>query len=802
MIHLLGFTRDHFRVLSLCSVLLIVMSGTAHNAQAEKVNSQADRVKNFQQKMEPFFKQHCIDCHSGEKSDGDFDFIQLGYDVAASRDVAKRWQRITQKLILGEMPPEDKTRPRQEQLDGVIDSINTELQRATKILRSKDGNEVVFRRLNKRQYNYTIHDLFGLDGDFSSSFPDDAIEHGFNNVGSGLILSASQLQGYMKIADVILEKAIVTEDRPQTRKKSFTLSDVNKRGSKIQWQKKNKDNVLVMQYGYPKLYRQFQAPGEGKYRLRVTAYAVRNQGKRLRLEVQHGKLQSKAVTPVLAGQVEVTDSKAKTFEFVAFLKKGETFGLYPPELTRWMRPQQITGYKGAGIAIRNIEIEGPLVGAWPPQSHQAIFGQSVKENYSGREVTEILRKFSTKAFRRPVPKTELKVYFTLYQKARSGGDDCHTALKHSLKAILCSPYFLYLYEEPGKLDDFALASRLSYFLWCSAPDDELIQLATRKQLSNPDVMKKQIARMIADPKIDRFVNDFVGQWLSVNKVGEMQPDARLYPEYDTYLERSMRQETQHFFREVLVNNLSINNFIKSDFAMLNDRLAKHYNIAGVKGGDIRKVKLSASSHRGGLLTQGSVLMVTSNGTTTSPVVRGVWMLENILGQPSLPPPPIGTDVEPDIRGATTIKEQMAKHRTIAQCNVCHRKIDPYGLALENFDVTGGWRERYRKLKPNARASSRKRFDQYVDGSKVESFANAPNFGRFKDFESFRNLLLKNNHLVIRCVTEKMMTYSLGRGLDFSDDKTIDSITKNLKQDDHGLKTLVEQIVLSDAFRTN
>jgi hypothetical protein len=282
----------------------------------------------------------------------------------------------------------------------------------------------------------------------------------------------------------------------------------------------------------------------------------------------------------------------------------------------------------------------------------------------------------------------------------------------------------------------------------------------------------------------------------------MQPDTRLYPEYDTYLERSMREETQRFFREVLVENLSIGNFINSDFAMLNDRLAKHYGISGVEGGEIRRVKLPRDSHRGGLLTQASILTITSNGTTTSPVVRGVWMLENILGQPSLPPPPINTDIEPDIRGASTIKEQLARHRTMAQCNVCHRKIDPYGLALESFDVVGGWREYYRKVKPGARPSSSKRFDLYVQGPKVESFADAPNFGEFDGFESFRKLLMKNKHLVVRCVTEKMMTYALGRGLDIADDDTIDSMTKHLTQQDRGLQTLVEQIVLSSEFQTN
>jgi hypothetical protein len=788
--------RQVSTLLSLFAVLVI--SDATSLALAD---GPGDQLNSFRKSVAPFFHRHCVDCHRGEKAEGDFELDRLDYDLSASSDVARQWQKVSHKLILGEMPPEDEPRPKQDELDAVIESVNTELQRAVKILRSKGGNEVVFRRLNKRQFNYTIHDLFGLEGDFASSFPDDAVEHGFNNIGSGLVLSASQLQAYVKIADVILDKAIVAGERPRTHTASFTLNDVNPEFRRLLRSKHDGDGVVVMRYGFPKLRGKI-APIDGKYRLRVTAYAVRNKGKYLRLEVQHGKFRNRSVVPPVDGRLEVVDDKPKTFEFVASLKRRDVFALYPPDLTNWMREEDVADYDGPGIAIKKIEFEGPLFDTWPPKSHRVIFGDSIKDNYSDKEVVEILRRFATSAFRRPAPEREVQAYFKLYQQARHDGDECLPALKHSLKAVLCSPRFLYLYEEPGKLDDFALASRLAYFLWCSIPDDELLRLAAQEQLSQPSVLKQQIARMIADPRIDRFVNDFVGQWLNVDQVGEMQPDTRLYPEYDTYLERSMREETQRFFREVLVENLSIGNFINSDFAMLNDRLAKHYGISGVEGGEIRRVKLPRDSHRGGLLTQASILTTTSNGTTTSPVVRGVWMLENILGQPSLPPPPISTDIEPDIRGASTIKEQLARHRTIAQCNVCHRKIDPYGLALESFDVVGGWREYYRKVKPGARPSSRKRFDLYVKGPKVESFADAPNFGEFDGFESFRKLLMKNKHLVVRCVTEKMMTYALGRGLDIADDDTIDSMVGDLKQQDHGLRTLLEQIILSHEFQTN
>lgn len=234
--------------------------------------------------MNRFSSGIVFECHSGDEPEGEFSLVELGYDLSASRDIASQWQKVSQKLILGEMPPDDEPRPKQNELDAVIERVHSELQRAVKILRRKGGNEVVFRRLNKRHFNHTIHDLFGLEGDFVSSFPDDAVEHGFDNIGSGLILSASQLQSYMKLADVILNKAIVTGDRPRTHTASFTLNDVNPEFRRLLRSKYDGDGVIVMRYGYPKL-RGNIAPIDGKYRLRVTAYAVRNNGQRLRLEI-------------------------------------------------------------------------------------------------------------------------------------------------------------------------------------------------------------------------------------------------------------------------------------------------------------------------------------------------------------------------------------------------------------------------------------------------------------------------------------------------------------------------------------
>ena len=306
-----------------------------------------------------------------------------------------------------------------------------------------------------------------------------------------------------------------------------------------------------------------------------------------------------------------------------------------------------------------------------------------------------MRGFLPRAFRRSISDDDMRPYLELVGTALDEGQPFEQAMRAGLKMALCSPRFLFLTERPGKLDDFALASRLSYFLWSSMPDEELLEAARRGGLAQPDVLHGQVERMLKSPRAAAFTENFLGQWLNLRQINFTTPDKQLYPEFDDLLEWSMVRETHLFFEELLRHDLSVLNFVDSDFTMLNERLARHYGIAGVLGLEFRKVALRPEYHRGGVLTQGSVLKVTANGTTTSPVVRGVWVLDRILDKPPKPPPADVPKVEPDIRGATTIREQLAKHREIASCASCHKQIDPPGYALENYDPIGGWRERYR-----------------------------------------------------------------------------------------------------------
>ena len=355
------------------------------------------------------------------------------------------------------------------------------------------------------------------------------------------------------------------------------------------------------------------------------------------------------------------------------------------------------------------------------------------------------------------------------------------------------------------MSDHALATRLSYLLWNSMPDADLLALAGKGSLRDAKVLRQEVERMLKDGKAKRFTDNFTGQWLKLREIDSTLPDEKLYPDYDELLKRSMVEESQRFFQEILDADLSVANFIQSDFIYINERLARHYGIPGVTGQVLRRVSLPPDSVRGGVLTQASVLKVTANGTATSPVTRGAWLLNNILGQPS-PPPPAGTPaVEPDIRGATTIRQQLDKHRNVESCARCHRRIDPPGFALESFDVIGGWRDFYRTLGSGDWIEKDPRYPhrylQYRKGPGVDAAGQTAGGRGFQDIREYKRLLLEDKDQVARCLTEKLLTYALGRSLGFSDRPVVEGIVARLKQHNYGLRTLVHEIVQSEAFQS-
>ena len=357
------------------------------------------------------------------------------------------------------------------------------------------------------------------------------------------------------------------------------------------------------------------------------------------------------------------------------------------------------------------------------------------------------------------------------------------ALQLGFQTILCSTSFLYLDENSGKLNDYALASRLSYFLWSTAPDSELLTLAEQNKLSKSVVLRGQVKRMLRNSKSNRFSNNFIRVWLNFDNIGEMPPSKDFKVYYRDNLEVAMRNETQTFFRHVLDHNLSTHEFLNADYSFLNRELALHYGIEGIEGNHLRRVSLKGTP-RGGLLGHGSFLTASAYGVDTSPVVRGIYMLEKLFGYTPPPPPDDVPDIEPDIRGAKTIREQLAKHREIATCAECHRKIDPFGFALENFDAIGRWRNEYGKNMP------------------IDASGELPNGDAFSTVPEFGKHIIKREGQFSRSLTEKLLTYAIGRELVPSDRPAIDAILREMRQDNKGLRDLIEAVVLSEVFGKN
>ena len=443
------------------------------------------------------------------------------------------------------------------------------------------------------------------------------------------------------------------------------------------------------------------------------------------------------------------------------------------------------GYEGPRIRVFEIELEGPYFEDWPTPSYRALFGDKEPTMENARP---ILERFADAAFRRPADDAKIDVLHELVLSSHQSGKSAFESLKIGFRAILCSPDFIYLQEPEGRLDDYALASRLSYFLWSTQPDQTLRELAKAGALSRPDVLKAQVLRMLDDKRSQAFTEQFTSRWLELYKIGTMPPsDKEFMSYYVDGLEGSMKRETQTFFRYILENNLPISSFLDSDFTFVDGGLARLYGINGVTGPAMQKVSLASFPQRGGLLGQASILTASANGIDTSPIIRGIWILDNILGAPPAPPPPDVEPLEPDIRGSTTIRDQLDKHRELEACYECHRKIDPLGFALENFDPIGGWRDHY------PRGNSK--------GPLIDASGQLPNGDQFSDIKAFKSVLANRQEQFAHCLTEKLLAYSMGRTIEFTDRPEVDHLVEQLSDSGSGLRDLVIQITQSEAFLT-
>jgi cytochrome c553 len=757
-------------------------------------------------------ERNCFECHGIEKAKGDLRLDRLGdFSAKGSRD---RWKAVLEQLRAGTMPPKAKPRLEEKDLRTLTAWIEGGIGAAEAARRAAEGR-VVVRRLNRVEYERTLRDLLGVEIDLQELLPPDTSAHGFDNVGEAMHVSSFLMERYLEAADKALGVAIANRPQPPLVKKRYSLNE--ERAVKIATEKvylaldealvmfsSSAWNTIVVGQSYP--------PDRGRFRYRISASAFQSGGKPVVYRIDAGPMLM-GTKNHLVGYFDAPAGEPGVAEFEDHLEARSHIRISPYGLATAQVVNKIGAhaYDGPGLAVQWVEVEGPLHDAWPPASHRRIFGDLPQASVSRdrlevvsknpvEDATRILRSFARRAFRRKVTDEEVAPYVGLVRAKLDEKQTFEQAVRVGLSTILVSPEFLFLREKPGALDDFALASRLSYFFWSTMPDDELLALAEEGKLRSPDTLRAQVERLLRSPKASAFTANFVDQWLGLRDIDFTEPSHTLYPEFDDMLKASMIRETRLFFDEVLRDDLSLANFVASDFAMLNGRLARHYGIPGPEGWEFRKVPLPPGTHRGGVLTMGSVLKVTANGTQTSPVMRGAWVLDRILGAPPPPPPPGVPAVEPDIRGATTIRQQLAKHRQIEACASCHVRIDPPGFALESFDVIGGWRDYYRTTgrgKPVTRDGRRM---PYLEGPKVDPSDRMPDGAEFQDIDEFKQLLLRDRDAIARSLARRLVTYATGGPAEALDGEEIEQVVRQAKNQDYGFRTLVHAVVQSRLFR--
>lgn len=772
--------------------------------------------------IQPFLEQHCSDCHDAEVKKGGLDLAALSTD-GADAAALKKWVRVFDRVAAGEMPPpKKKHQPTPEAVQDFMGALGADL-----VTKSNAQRGTVLRRLNRREYQNTINDLLGVKVDIIDSLPEDGRSHGFDNVGEALSISGIQMQRYMESAELAINAALYQPTQPTSTLQRSTLDTERNRKDTIgkQWLRREDGSIVVFNSGgFPStIIPDIRTRVAGTYRLRVTGYGYQIE-EPVTFAVITGSFNFRNADNVTRSFHELPVGKLGTVELTLHMDANKGI---------WISPQGLNGpdghspvkdgpgkYPGEGMAFQEITLEGPLETEWPPKGQKLLLGDAklrelppekpwmkgkagYKPIYAAESPDPVaasrknIAAFITAAFRRPATAADAEPYIKLFDTEFADSSDFLAAMRTAAIAVLCSPEFLFLKEPAGRLDDLQLASRLSYFLTRSTPDAEMLAA----KLTQPEVLRSQTERLLKAATLERFVTDFTDGWLNLREIEFTTPDKQLYPEYDELLLDSMLRETRRFIAHLIEENLGIANIIDSDFAMLNKRLAQHYGIPDVTGVELQKIKLPPDSHRGGVLTQASVLKVSANGTNTSPVVRGVWVMDRILGLEPPPPPPGVPGVEPDIRGATTLREQLAKHSTLESCNACHRVIDPPGFALENYDVIGGWRERFRSIDQGEKVDLKVegRRVRYRLGPPVDATGEMPGGEKFAHLADLKKLLLADPDRIARCVAEKLLTFATGRPMGFSDRSALDQLVAQSKKKGHTMRDMIHAIVQSEVF---
>ena len=781
----------------------------------------AAKPAGFDTSIQPFFTTYCQRCHDAQKQEGKFRLDTLPREFV-DQATAQRWGEIVFRMNSGEMPPKNEPQPKALELGAVVDWLSTRIKEGESSRMAQRG-PVSLYRLSREEYGHTIYDLLGvyLDVNQPGLFNDDPRWHGFNRIGALLSLSPSHVDRYFLAAeksfnlafpDQPTKSAIVRRDANQGHE--ILLAEQKITGS-VRWQVFPGRRENLMNISQP-----------GNYRVRIQLSGLQPpQGPAPHLSIWHQELKKS----IYDQDILAPEDKPILVEFESALSPGglslinEVAGAFKQQgegdhtanilhaggsvftSTRDMRRINPTGYllftdTGEPIypmlLIDWIEWEGPIITDEEQKKRSDVFPVNITAmKIDPGEMRTQLKRFASRAWRRPMTDAEVDRYVTIVESELQAGETPDTAYRAALVGVLTSKNFYYLEEgsvsqKRDTVNDWELASRLSYFLWSSMPDDELLAAAQAGSLAHPDGLKSQTRRMLADSKYRRFTESFPKQWLQLHRVGMFPPDPGLYPGYDKWLETSMSLETLAFFNEVDSQNLSLREFISSDWTMANPRLAAHYQLPPLATTGLQKVKLRPEDHRGGLLTQAAILSLTSDGTRHRPVHRGVWVSEAIFGRTPPPPPPNVEPLAPTLsdKPKATIRMQLEAHATHSTCASCHQKIDPLGFAFENFDAIGGWRTE----------------EQVVTGQGSNPLVNASGVllqgQQFQGPDEFKHLLLQDLDHFAEAFVEQLATYALRRVMTIDDAPQIKAIAAASKPEGYKLRSLIENLILSDLFQ--
>jgi mono/diheme cytochrome c family protein len=785
--------------------------------------------------FEAFLVKHCGRCHGPEDEEGELRIDRLSRDFKAGVD-AHRWAEVVERVNSGEMPPEKEPRPTQDEIASFVTSLDARLKEG-RAARMAARPPVTLYRLSRTEYQNTVYDLLGVryDPTKPGELNEDTLWHGYERIGSELSLSPSHVDRYYRAAELVLDRAFPAV-AGEPRKVRKTATELRYGDGKAQ-------QAALDRFGIKRPLRYLLFPGSaqnalsphwfgktgpehsGLYRVRLQASGIRppggqpahlSIGKRTSEETVDGLIELDITAPEDGPQVyerevflempmslefcvvatNVVDRRAGAAFRNALSSRGGHIFTHSSE-TLLLNPNAPQMFDGEGNGIFStvildwIEWEGPLETDAEKARRKHVVPPS---DATPDQVAEHLHRFAERAWRRPVKPEELANYLNGYRADRDAGEPLVAAYRTAVVGVLTSRNFIYIVEgDPvarARLTDSELATRLSYLLWSSMPDDALFSAARAGTLSGPG-LGAEVDRMLADGRIGRFIDDFSRQWLQLHRVGMFPPDKKLYPTYDDWLETSMRSEPVEFFRQMVSQNLPIDGFIDSDWTMANARLCDFYGLPEPKTDGYQRVALKPEDHRGGLLTMGAVLGLTSDGTRHRPVHRGVWVSETIFGKTPPPPPANVPAIEPNPPQSpkATLREKLEAHRNDANCAACHAKIDPLGLAWDNYDAVGQWRTREKVPAGTG------------EDPAIDPAGTLPDGRTFKDPVEFKRLLLADRDAVARAFIEHLCTYALRRVLTIDDRDDIAAIAAEAKKNDYRVRDIVRAVALSDLMRT-